>query len=309
MRDALAVYLKGFCMGAADMVPGVSGGTIALITGIYDRLVGALAALHPGPLARLRRPHDATARSAFVADLWRMDVPFLLVLGAGIVTAVVVAAEVLTVALTAYESPTMGFFTGLIAASAILIGRDIHWTSRRAVAAAVAATVAVAVATITVSAATPGLAFVAIAGTIAISAMVLPGLSGALLLIILGQYEYLLGELRGFLNALAGLPVGGSTTPVVDHGVVVVAFLGGAVVGLFTVAHAVDRALSRDRHTTLAVLVGLMAGGVYPPAVTAIGGVSGAGVSAPLVVAAAVVGVAVIVLFDRATGDLSYVEA
>src|SRR6056297_2483549 len=98
VREWAAVYLKGAAMGAADAVPGVSGGTIALITGIYERLVGAIAALDPGEalalLPLLPQLGDASARRELGDALTDMEVPFLLVLGVGVLTAVITVANV-----------------------------------------------------------------------------------------------------------------------------------------------------------------------------------------------------------------------
>jgi len=294
-------------MGAADVVPGVSGGTIALIAGIYDRLVGAIATLHPRPLVHLLRPHDPESRAAF-ADAWRgMDLTFLLALGAGMATAVVALSQVIPIALEAERGATGAFFVGLIAASVVLIGRDVPWTARRGALAVAAAAVVVAVASATGSVADPSLALVFVAGAIAISAMVLPGLSGALLLLVLGQYEYLLGELDALLEALAGLASGGSTGALLAPGIVVVVFLTGAVIGLLSVARAVDYALERDRATTIAGLVGLMAGGLLPPGRMAASEGTGSAVAVGTLVAIAVVGAAVVTAFDLATDDLEYV--
>ena len=101
MRELLSIYLKGMFMGASDAVPGVSGGTIALITGIYDRLISAIAAADPRVLVDLLRPHDAESRSRVAEMLVEMDLPFLLTLGAGIATAIVTVARVVSVALIA----------------------------------------------------------------------------------------------------------------------------------------------------------------------------------------------------------------
>src|SRR6056297_2561353 len=101
MRELLSIYLKGVFMGAADAVPGVSGGTIALITGIYERLVGAIAAFDPSVLADLPRAYDAEARGRIAGMLREMDIGFLLVLGTGIITAVVAVTGMLEHALAA----------------------------------------------------------------------------------------------------------------------------------------------------------------------------------------------------------------
>lgn len=304
MRSLISVYLKGIAMGAADSLPGVSGGTIALIVGIYDRLVQAISSLRPDPLRHMLSLHRSKSRSAFVAELRGMEVPFLLALGAGIVTAFIFAAEILTAAFAYYEVQLYAFFVGLIAASAVLIGKELRWTSQRLLAGGVSTGVVVLISVVTITAASPALWLVFLSGTVAVSAMVLPGISGALLLIILGQYEYLLGELQAFLQGMRALAV----SDVAEHGVVVVTFCIGAFIGLFTVAHLVDRALARDRHMTLAVLVGLMIGGVYTPLSVTIAGIDSGEIAIQALIAAGI-GVGTIVVFDRMTGDVSYTEA
>ena len=308
LRAAIITFLKGAAMGTADIVPGVSGGTIALIAGIYDRLVGAIAELHPAPLLHVLRPHDAAEREAF-ADAWReMDLTFLLVLGSGMVTAVIVLSQLIPIALEEYRALTGAFFLGLIAASVVLIGRDVPWTRVRTALAAGAAALVVLVATVTVNLADPSIAFVFVAGAIAISAMLLPGLSGALLLLILGQYEYLLDQLDAFLSALAGVATGSdSVADLVEPGAVVVAFLSGAVLGVLTLGRLVDRALEYDRATTIAVLVGLMAGGLYPPGRMAVNSGTGSAAQIGAAVGLAVVGAIVVTAFDAVTHDLDYV--
>jgi len=294
-------------MGTADMVPGVSGGTVALIAGIYDRLIAAIATLYPAPLLHLLRPHDPESRAAFV-EAWReMDLTFLLVLGTGMISAVVVLSQLIPIALEDHRALTGSFFVGLIAASVVLIGRDVPWTRVRAALATAAAALVVAVATVTVSLAEPSPLFVFVAGAIAISAMVLPGLSGALLLLILGQYEYLLGKLDEFLSAIVGIATGDAPETIVDPAVVVVAFCSGAVIGLLTIGRLVDRALERDRATTIAVLVGLMAGGLYPPGRMAGNAMSGSAVEVVAAVVVAIVGAILVTAFDAVTNDLDYV--
>ena len=308
-REAGATALKGAAMGTADMVPGVSGGTIALIVGIYDRLVAAIAALHPRPLADVARVHDPTARDRLRAAWREMDVTFLLSLGAGMGLAVIALSQLIPIALEQVPGLTGAFFFGLIAASVVLIGRSVPWTLRRGLLAVGAAIVATAVATTTEAAAEPSLVLVFVAGAIAISAMVLPGLSGALLLLVLGQYDYLLNQLDAFLTSVAGLATGGSPSALVEPGVVVGAFMTGAVVGLLSVARAVDYALERDRATTIAALVGLMAGGLYPPGEMVVANTDPTVGGALAVLALGIVGVGVVTAFDLATDELEYVDA
>src|SRR6056297_2129765 len=130
MRELLSIYLKGVFMGAADAVPGVSGGTIALITGIYERLVGAIAAFDPHVLADLPRAYDPEARGR-IADLLReMDVAFLAVLGAGVITAVVAVTGVILQVKESNPAMLYAFFFGLIAASAVALWSEVGLDTR-----------------------------------------------------------------------------------------------------------------------------------------------------------------------------------
>jgi putative membrane protein len=253
-------------MGAADAVPGVSGGTIALITGIYERLIGAVTAVTPGRIVEmLAAPLPGRlddARAAFLA----VDGPFLLALGAGVLSAVLVATRLLHVALEATPVRTFGFFFGLIAASAVVLRRQASLDTPGRIAAAVAGFLLAFLAAGRIAAGLPSSPVVTVAvGAVAISAMVLPGISGSLVLVILGQYAFLVARLTAFVDGLLGLLVGGSVEAVLDPATTVVAFLIGAVVGLFTVAHAVRRALVRYRHATLSFLVSLIVGGLRAP--------------------------------------------
>ena len=189
LKAWLSVYLKGACMGAADTVPGVSGGTIAVILGIYERLIAALTAFDPEIVGRARSIHTADGRTALADDLRRADVPFLLVLGAGILSAAATVATAMNTAVTRYPAPTYAFFFGLIGASAVVLYKYAEiGTRRRLLVAAIGFSVAFLVTD--PSLATTGattLPMLFIAGSIAISAMILPGISGAFLLLIMGR--------------------------------------------------------------------------------------------------------------------------
>lgn len=265
-REWTVVYLKGLCMGTADSVPGVSGGTIALITGIYERLIGAVTAINPRQVKRVFGAVRPGRRAAAVTAFDEMDAAFLLVLGAGIATAVVTVTRVLDVAIDAVPVPTFGFFFGLIAASAVVLAKTVSLDTPGRVAAAVAGFLAAFVVSGSAAAGLGrSLPVVAVAGSVAVSAMILPGISGSLLLIILGLYEYMVGTLSAFVDALIDLLDGGEVAALLDSGATVVAFVGGAVVGLFTVAHAVQWALDRYPEATLAFLVSLIVGALRAP--------------------------------------------
>jgi putative membrane protein len=310
MREWVVIYLKGLCMGAADIVPGVSGGTIALITGIYDRLIAAIAALDPRVLADLSGVGSHEGRHRLYDELVAMDLPFLLVLGAGIGSAFVLMSRIITLAFEAYPAVLNGFFFGLIAASAVVIYRGIAVDSPGRIAALLAgAVLAFLVSGAAETGGAASLAMVFLAGAIAISAMVLPGISGAAFLYILGQYQFMLGALTEFTDALVALPGNGTVDDAVAPGIPVVVFMTGAVVGLLTMARIVKRALERNRMATLGFLVGLMVGALRLPVDEAAAATEtwtpGLLVA---VVLAAVVGVVVILAFDSYGEPLDYTE-
>lgn len=301
-------YLRGFAMGAADGVPGVSGGTIALITGIYDRLVAAVSAVDLGLarelLGQLREPRAA------VETLRRADVPFLLTLGLGVVTAVSIIVPLLNTALTAAPALTFGGFFGLIAASVVVLREAVSVSERRHVAALVVGVVLAAAVSGSARAAlgTSTLA-TGVAGMLAVSAMLLPGISGSLILVIIGQYERMSGALKTFQTTLLDVLQGGDPAALVAPGTTVTAFVVGGVVGLFTVANVVRRALARDETTTMTFLIGLVVGALRAPIAGTTEALAEAGRAwTPTVVAAfvaaAVVGAAVVVALERAAGGL-----
>jgi len=301
----LATYLTGLAMGSADAVPGVSGGTIALIAGVYDRLVAAIAAFEPAAAARAVRERSGRP---VVGMLVAMDVGFLLALGLGMVSGVVVVASALEVALESFRAATFAFFFGLIAASAVVLSDQVGLGRRREQVAAVAGfLLAFALAGEQFRTALghdPATVFVA--GGIAISAMILPGVSGSLLLIMLGQYEFMLATLSGFIDGLVGLVTGGGSDALAGPAVSVVAFCAGAGVGILTFARVVEAALERDRQATLTFMVALMVGALRLPVLEVSSGMSRTPGGVALVTVAALVGGGLVGGLDRYTGGLGY---
>lgn len=306
----LSVYLKGIAMGAADSIPGVSGGTIAFITGIYERLITAITNLDPGALALLFDVGSSSGRQRLSERLVEMDVPFLVVLGSGIVTAVVAVSRVVYLALQQAPGATFAFFFGLIAASAIVLYDQLSLATPGRIAAAITGFgLAFLVSGVTAGAnGIHTLPVVFVSGAIAIVAMVLPGVSGAFFLVLLGQYEYLTGTLKAFVDGLISALVGERTLlSLVDSGTTVVTFVVGAVVGLVTVAHAIRWALDHYRAATLSFLVSLMVGALRLPVIemrASVETISPAAIG-PLVLAI-IVGGGAVLLLDRYTDDLSY---
>jgi len=266
LRDLAGVYLRGLGMGAADAVPGVSGGTIALITGIYERLISAVTAIQPDRIRRILRGVQPERRPDAVMAFQEIDVPFLLALGAGIATAVVTVLRVLSVLLETNPVETYGFFFGLIGASAAVLYSEVSLSTRgRQAAAAGGFLLAFLLSGYAASTLGSSLPIIFIAGAIAVSAMVLPGVSGSLLLLMLGQYEYMSTTLSRFTDALAATLNGSGTDLVFETAVPVVTFLAGGVVGLFTIAHTVRWALEHYRKATLAFLISLIVGALRAP--------------------------------------------
>lgn len=307
-REWATVYLKGACMGAADAVPGVSGGTIALITGIYERLIDAVTALDPGVLALVPELGRAEGRRRLRERLVEMDVLFLIVLVSGVFTSLLTVTRLLDVALADYRAYTFAFFFGLIAASALVLYGEVHVDTLPRVGAGLAGFVlAFVVSDRALAGALPTtLPVTFVAGAIAISAMVLPGVSGAFLLLVLGQYEFVSGIPRAVLSGVLEA-IDGNTAPLLDALAPFAAFMAGALVGVFSVAYAVRAALRRYREATLTFLVSLMVGALRLPATEVAVNI---GELAPRSVVSvfvpAVVGIVAVLLLDRHTDDLEY---
>jgi putative membrane protein len=299
-------------MAAARNTTGsVSGGTIALILGIYDRFIRALTGID-GRLARLTTDlHRAEGREQFRVAVHEQDLPFLFVLFGGVVTAVLTLARVISATLAAAPAPTFAFFGGLIAASAVVLF-DRQWLRRprHGVGAAAGFAVAFVVAGASGSGLFPeSLPMVFLAAVIAISGMVLPGLSGSFLLLLLGQYEYLTGVASSLTDHLATLASGQWPEELVTDGAVVATFGLGAVVGFFTTAHGVRAALERYPGSTLAFLVSLMIGALRYPVIRIGETAEPRPFPVAVVVVAAVAGAALVFAFDHYTADLEYIDA
>jgi putative membrane protein len=240
--------------------------------------------------------------------LTRADVPFLFVLGAGVLSAAATVATGMNVAVTRYPAPTYSFFFGLIAASAIVLFRHVTVrTPPRFLVGLVGFSAAFLLTDPSLSGTRETtLPVLFLAGAIAISAMVLPGVSGAFLLLVLGQYEYVSSIPRSILGgAVAAL--GGNPEPLFDAFVPLVVFMSGALVGLFSVAYAVRAALSRYRQGTLVFLISLMVGALRLPVSEVAGNAPDVPAAAvAIAVGPAVVGVTAVLLLDRHTDDLQY---
>lgn len=253
-------------MGTADAVPGVSGGTIALLLGIYERLIQAISMVTPSTLHRLITGFAPRTDRSWRMVLTEMDVSFLATLLAGILTAVILVTNTVDALSKSHPVSLFGFFLGLILASGVLLYREVPInTIGRVSTAVVGASIAFVVSGQTaIGLGTSPLA-VFLTGMVAVSAMVLPGLSGALLLFLLGKYIYMAEQLTAFKDAVVSAVVGGEFALVIGPGRVVGLFLLGGLVGLLTISRLIQWALTAYRYATLAFLVGLVIGAVRAP--------------------------------------------
>jgi putative membrane protein len=237
----LGNYARGLLMGGADVVPGVSGGTVALIVGIYERLIRSIR-LGASALLRGVRLDFAGSRQRFGEVEWRLILP----LGAGIATALVIGARIIPPLLETQREPVFAIFFGLILGSVVVPLRRIErvgWGELALIAgAAVGAFVVVGLPPREI--ADPPLIYVFVAAAIAICAMILPGVSGAFLLLVMGIY-------RPTLDAVTALNLP-----------YVLTFMAGAVIGLGSFARVLEWLLVHRHSMTMAALTGLMIGGV-----------------------------------------------
>ena len=309
IREWARTFAIGICMGSADAVPGVSGGTIALIAGIYGRLIAMINDITPDRILTLLRsltPLDGGFDVRRALGIFEeVDGWFGLALVAGVGTAVVLVTRAVHVLNESYPTLLFGFFFGLIAASAVVLLRELTVDSAFQVAAGVVGFTAAFLLSGPVTFLDGGGPVVIfIAGAVAVSAMVLPGISGSLLLVILGQYTFMSDTLSRFIDGLIAVVTGGSTATLINDAILVVTFIAGGFVGLFTVSRAVRRALDRNRRATMTFLVALVVGALRAPVQEV---QSTAGFSSDVLVAftaAAVVGSAVLFALDWFAVDL-----
>lgn len=239
-KEALWLAVKGLCMGTADIIPGVSGGTIALITGIYPQL---LAAIQSADLKTVRHLLSGQWREA----LSRIHLRFLLALFAGIITAIISLARIMHHLLVHHPVPIWSLFFGLIAASIWAVGRQIpRWTASTVVAFGIGAACAVVIVRLVPVQTPETLGFIFFSGLMAICAMILPGISGAFILLILGKYAFITGTLKNpFL---------------LDNLIIIAVFACGCAVGLAGFSRVLNALLKRWPASMMAGLSGLMAG-------------------------------------------------
>lgn len=234
--DYAMLAIKGLCMGAADVIPGVSGGTIAFLTGIYGELINSIKSIDMAALKMLF--------SLRLKDFWKkINGNFLVSVVLGILISVFSLAKLMQYLLEYHPVPLWSFFFGLIVASAIYILKNVaKWKVSHAVSLIAGIAAAAYICMVTPGETTEALWFVFLSGVIAICAMILPGISGSFILLLLGKYEFIMA-------ALSELDI-----------IVLAVFASGCVIGIIAFSHVLSWLLDKFYTQTICVLSGFMIG-------------------------------------------------
>lgn len=235
-KKYMLLVLKGLGMGAADVVPGVSGGTIAFITGIYTELVDSLRSFDISAFKQLLKGN--------ISDFWKkINGNFLLALFSGILISVFSLARLMQLLLASYPVLVWSFFFGLVLISGFIVLKKIdHWNFARITSLVIGVVAMILVTTFTPAESTEAYWFIFLSGAIAICAMILPGISGAFILLILGKYQFILQAVSSL-----DLPV-------------LAVFGAGVVTGLLSFANLLSWLLKRFHDLTVALLSGFIIG-------------------------------------------------
>lgn len=236
IKDYLILILKGMGMGAADVVPGVSGGTIAFITGIYEELINSIKSINLNAIKLFF--------TGKFAEFWKaINGTFLISVFIGIGISIFSLAKGLEYLLNNFPVLVWSFFFGLIVASAIYVARTIaKWNFGTITAGIIGIAIAYFITIISPAEANTSYLFIFIAGSIAICAMILPGISGSFILVLLGMYKFI-------LEAVGNIEIA-----------VILTFMAGAAIGIIAFSNVLSWLLKKYHNITIAVLAGFMVG-------------------------------------------------
>lgn len=242
-RTFMGIIVRGLAMGMAEVVPGVSGGTIAFITGIYERLIDAIKNISNAPVAILRREG--------LAALWKhIDGNFLVALAIGMVLGILVGVLGISYLLEHYPPIIWGFFFGLIVGSVVYIARQISkWRWQELVLLILGAVIAYTITILSPAQGSDQLWIVFLAGAIAVCALILPGISGSFILLLMGMYPIILHAAKSVLETQ-------------DTGAILIMliFILGCIVGIMIFSNFLSWTFRHFRFPTLALLTGFMMG-------------------------------------------------
>lgn len=240
-------------MGICDLIPGISGGTIAFITGIYERLINAVKSFNFKLIYDLLRyilTRDKKRLEELRKSIKKLDLGFLVILFLGIFSAILLGSRIIKYLLENYFAYTLSFFIGLIIASSKIIFDNIKChNNKNILLGAFGLLFGFSLIFLIPKTITPTIFYVFIGGFIAISALFLPGISGAFILLIMGLYEFIINSLHNILDNLNYLA----------------AFGVGAVLGAFSISRIISFLFKKDKCKTLYFLLGLVIGAVGIP--------------------------------------------
>ncbi|MCD4833325.1 MAG: DUF368 domain-containing protein [Bacteroidales bacterium] len=237
IKKYISIILKGFAMGAANVIPGVSGGTIALITGIFERIINAI------------KSFDGTAiKLLFKGKIKELikhtDLYFLIAVFFGMVASVVSLAKLLEFLFVHYPVFVWAYFFGLILASVYYVGKRINrWSLSVIVTFIVGASSAIVISVLNPAAQNDSFFYLIICGVVAICSMILPGLSGSFILILMGNYELVMIQAVNNFDLKILLPV-----------------MIGAIGGLIAFSHILSWIYNKHKNQTISVLTGFILG-------------------------------------------------
>jgi putative membrane protein len=243
--ETFLIFIRGLLMGSADILPGISGGTIALITGIYERLVHGISKINFTFVKPLLKGDFKEFKSKLLDEVdFALFIPLLL----GIGTAMLTLAKLVSYAMEVHTAFTYSFFLGLIVSSSYILFTKLSGINlRNIILAIIGFILAYIFVSLNPIATTHTLPVIFISGVIAICAMILPGISGSFLLLLLGQYEYMLNALHEMR-----LPE-------------VITFIVGALIGILGFSKLLDYLLQHHEESTMALLIGVMIGTLKIP--------------------------------------------
>jgi len=236
IKDYLGLSLKGMAMGAADVVPGVSGGTIAFISGIYEELLETISSVNLSALKILRKEGVKAAWKAINGN-------FIVALFLGIGISIVSLAKAISYLLDNHPILIWSFFFGLVAASIFFVGKEVKkWTAGSVASLIVGTGIAYYVTILPPMASSGEPWFIFLSGMIAICAMILPGISGSFILLILGSYQTILGAVKDKDFMTIGI------------------FMVGCVIGLLSFSRVLKWMFAKFHDVTVALLTGFLLG-------------------------------------------------
>ena len=237
-------------MGAADVVPGVSGGTIAFITGIYEELLESISNVELSLFKTIKNDGIKTA--------WKqVNGNFLLVLMLGIATSLLTLAKVVSYLLENHEIPLWSFFFGLVLGSVWLVGKKVEkWNIKTISALIIGTAIAYYITILPPFTESNNLWYIFICGCIAICAMILPGVSGSFILVLLGAYATILESLSNLLSGLKAM----STEVIMANGAIILVFALGCIVGLISFSRFLNYLFKKSKNVVIAVLTGFLIG-------------------------------------------------